>query len=124
MTTNGNHYTTNDRRQKLSCDCGCGQEATLPSFLRINTENSAKLILPGCVEAHNERMAAQRQLREVVTRHLSFWQRVKSCGSVYRLQRSIFDRQATGRRTAFRSAVIYLVGTRVGLWVSLVWRKA
>lgn len=117
--TNG--YQTIDRRPRLPCGCGCGQEATLPHF----TKQGAQLILPGCLDAHRERRASQGRLREIVTKQRSFWQRATHCHAVYALQRCIFARQGAhaARRTALRSAVVYLVGQRVGLWVSMFWRK-
>lgn len=126
MTANDTTVTTIDRRPLLSCSCGCGQHATLPHLRVIPTESGTMLILPGCIPAYEERMAAQKQMREIVTRQRGPWQRVKSCRSVYRLQRAIFDRQgaAQARRTALRSATVYLVGRRLGLLVSMCWRKS
>ena len=116
-----NTYTTIDRRPKLPCGCGCGKEATLQYFLKVD----GRLILPSCVDAHEERKSAQRLLREIILRQSGFWRRMSRCRRVYRLQFGIFERQgaAQARRTAFRSAVIYLLGTRAGLWASLLWRK-
>lgn len=121
MSTNGTTYTTIDRRHKLPCGCGCGQEATLPHF----TKDDGKLILPGCLESHHERQAAQRELREIACRQQGFWRRAGNFRRVYRLQRGIFARQgaSTARKSALRSAAIYLCGRRAGLWLSLVWRK-
>lgn len=126
MSANGTTVTSIDRRPLLDCSCGCGQQATLPHLRVISTEKGTMLILPVCIPAYEERMAAQKQLREIVTRQRSLWQRVKSCRSVYRLQRAIFARQGAraARRTALRSATVYLVGRRLGLLVSMCWRKS
>lgn len=127
MTANGTTVTSIDRRPLLECSCGCGKRATLPHLRVIPTEKATMLILPGCIPAYEERAASQKQLREIVLRQCSsFWSRARNVRAVYGLQRSIFARQGAraARRTALRSATVYLVGRRLGLLVSMCWRKS
>lgn len=127
MTANGTTVTSIDRRPLLNCSCGCGQKATLPNFIIIPTDTGKMVILRGCIPAYEERAAIQKQLREIVLRQCSsFWSRARNVRVVYGLQRAIFDRQGAraARRTALRSAAVYLVGRRLGLLVSMCWRKS
>lgn len=140
MSANGTTVTSIDRRPLLDCSCGCGQQATLPHLRVISTEKGTMLILPGCIPAYEERAASQKQLREIVTQGIAIAQgaivradkqrtflgRLRYVGVVYRLQRFIFSRNGAraARRTALRSATVYLVGRRLGLLVSMCWRKS
>lgn len=118
MTTG---YQTIDRRQKMACACNCGQKATLDHFRIVEHGGSKSLVLPGCEARFREELASIAMLRELVTRHCAWWQRVRHVRTVYRLQAFISERQGS-RLTAWRTAAIYLLGPRIGLLLSEYWR--
>ena len=117
-----NRYQTIDRRQRLACACNCGLEATLDKLRVVEIGARKALVLPGCEGRFREEMAARRHLREIVMRPAGLLYRVRHVREVYRLQRLLCERNGS-RKTAWRTAIIYLLGQRLGLWVAAFWRK-
>lgn len=113
---------TIDRRPKLHCDCGCGQRATLPHFRILTINDRRRFILPGCERIYREEQAALEQLRGLMRAHKTWGARLPHVASVYRLQRQIHARRATGRRTAFRSAMMFALPRKAGLLLAKFWK--
>jgi hypothetical protein len=122
MSANG--YTVTDNRPRLFCSCGCGQEATLPHFHIFISPLDGKnhYILPGCKRHFAEEQSALLQLRGLVRTHRTWRTRALKTALTYRLQRIVHQRHASGRRTAFRSALIFALPRPLGLFVARFWR--
>lgn len=113
---------TIDRRYKLQCACGCGQLGTMPNFRVMLVDGNKRFVLPFCWKTYAEELAALHHIRDLVRTRKTWMDRLPKAMLVYRLQRIVHGRTPDqGRRTAFRSALIFALPRKVGLLVSRVW---
>jgi hypothetical protein len=106
-----------------ACDCGCGQNARWNRLVPIRTAVRAAYVLEECRGPFLREITAGQKLRALIasTRGMSFLRRWPHTADLYRLQVTLHARHhgtRAARRAALRTAALFCLPRRLGLWLS------
>lgn len=109
---------TIERREQFLCACGCANYGPISRFTIVEDHGDRFPVLPEHSATFRERLAATKQLIELVATAGSWRRRVSKCSTVFRLQMAIRN----NTRIAWRSATLFALPKWLGLKLGPIWR--